>query len=171
MKEQTEDNFRCLAAVIFVIAIPILEFAVQNTWFPRLPDWIPIALFVASLLVAIRLFNPRPKPDCVTFDDIAITRTLPDGKTETVRWDDLQEVGIITTDEGPFDEDIYWMLTGSKGGCAVSGGAQGMKELLERLQKLPSFDNEVVIKAMGSTKNDKFQCWKRTAEAQSTNKE
>jgi hypothetical protein len=161
MKAQTKDNFRCLAAVIFVIAVPILEYAAQDTWLPRLPGWIPIVLFVASVFVAIRLFNPRPKSDYVTFDDIAITRTLPDGKTETVRWDDLQEIGIITTEEGPFNEDVYWMLAGSKGGCAVSGGAQGIKALLARLQKLPNFDNEAVIKAMGSTTNNKFRCWKR----------
>ena len=40
----------------------------------------------------------------------------------------------------------------------------GMKELLTRLQQLPGFDNGAVIKAMGSTKNDKFLCWKRSSE-------
>jgi hypothetical protein len=171
MKEQTKDNFRCATAVIFVIAVPILEFAAQETWFPHLSDWIPIVFFFGLLPVALRLFNPRLKPDCVSFDDTTIIRTLPNGKTETVQWDDLQEVGIITTNEGPFQEDVYWILTGSKGGCAVSGGAQGMKELLERLQKLPRFDNETVIRAMGSTRNDKFQCWKRNIETRSANKE
>lgn len=161
MKEQTKDNFRCLAAVFFVIAIPILEYAAQDTWFPRLPGWIPIVLFFALLPITIRLFNPRLKPDRVDFDDASITRTTPNGQIETVRWDDLQEVGIITTNEGPFSEDVFWFLAGSKGGCVVSSGARGMKELLERLQKLPNFDNEAVIKAMGSTTNNKFQCWKR----------
>lgn len=170
MKDQTKDNFRCLAAVIFVVAVPILEYAAQGTWFPNLPAWTPIVLFFALLPVALRFFNPRRNPDQVSFDDSTITRTMPNGKTETVRWDDLQEVGIITTDEGPFNEDVYWVLLGNKGGCAISGGAQGMKKLLERLQTLPSFDNEAVIKAMGSTKNGKFQCWKRNAEMQSTNK-
>ena len=37
-----------------------------------------------------------------------------------------------------------------------------MNELLSRLQQLPGFDNEAVIKAMGSTNNAKFLCWKRT---------
>jgi hypothetical protein len=171
MKAQTKDNFRCSAAVIFVIAVPILEYAAQRTWLPNLPDWTPIVLFFALLPVAVRFFNPLREPDRVSFDDSTITRTMPNGKTETVRWDDLQEVGIITTDEGPFSEDVYWILAGSEGGCAVSGGAQGMNELLERLQKLPGFNNEVVIKAMGSTRNDKFQCWKRNIDTQPTNKE
>lgn len=86
---------------------------------------------------------------------------LPDGKTEALRWEDLQEVGIWTTDEGPAQEDVYWMLIGTDGGCAVSGSAEGIKELLKRLQQLPGFDNEAVIKAMGCTSNNKFVCWKR----------
>jgi hypothetical protein len=36
-----------------------------------------------------------------------------------------------------------------------------MKELLVRLQQLPGFDNGVVIKAMGSTGDARFVCWKR----------
>ena len=166
MTKQTKDNFRCLAAVVVVIVVPIGEFAAQSTWFPSLPEWIPIVVFVALLPVTFYIFNSREsfQPDLVSFDDTVITRTLPDGKTETVRWDDLQEVGIITTDEGPVAEDVYWMLMGSGGGCAVSGGAKGMKELLARLQQLPGFDNAAVIKAMGSTSNNKFQCWKHSSE-------
>lgn len=166
MKEQTKDNLRCLAAVVFVIAVPIGVFAAQRSWLSSLPEWLPIAVFVAALPVALFVFNSRKaaETDRVSFDDTVITRTLPDGKTESVRWADLQEVGILTTDEGPYSEDVYWMLLGSEGGCAVSGGAQGMKELLVRLQQLPGFDNAAVIKAMGSTGNDKFLCWKRSSE-------
>jgi hypothetical protein len=175
MKEQSKDNFRCLVAVIFVVAVPILEYAVQDTWFPNLPGWTPIVIFFAMFPVAFRFFNPQSKPDRkpdqVSFDDSTITRTMPNGKTETVRWDDLKEVGIITTDEGPFNEDVYWILEGINGGCAVSGGAEGMKELLGRLQKLPGFDNKAVIEAMGSTQNNRFLCWRRKSEAQPKNKE
>jgi hypothetical protein len=173
MKDQTKDNIRCLLAVIFVVAVPVLEFAAQNKWFPHFPDWTPIVLFFVLAPIAVRIFNrgysPGQKSDRVSFDETRITRTLPDDSTETVRWNDLREVGIITTDGGPFEEDVYWVLAGSTGGCVVSGGAQGMAKLLERLQKLPGFDNEAVIKAMGSTQNNKFQCWKRKVEMEPTN--
>jgi hypothetical protein len=173
MKEQTKDNFRCLAAVIFVVAVSILIFTFHDTVFSKLPDWAIVVFFFALLLAAVCLFNRKqksPEPDRVSFDDSAITRTMPDGKIETVRWADLYEVGIITTDEGPLNEDVFWILAGSNGGCAVSGGAQGMKELLERLQRLPGFDNAAVIEAMGSTTNKKFQCWKRNTEMKPINK-
>jgi hypothetical protein len=163
MKPQTQDNLRCLAAVVFIFAVLIGVFATQP-WLLSLPAWVQVAAVVILLFAALRVFNLRlaPERDRVAFDDSVITRTLPDGKTETVRWDDLQEVGIVTTDEGPAVEDVYWMLLGRDGGCALSGGAQGMEGLLSRLQRLPGFDNEAVIKAMGSTTNDKFVCWKRT---------
>ena len=105
------------------------------------------------------------QPDRVLVTDDSVTRFRPDGVQESIRWDDLAEVGIITTDEGPWFEDVYWILIGSDGksGCAVPQGAEGADSLLEALQKLHGFDNEAVIKAMGSTSNAQFVCWKRRA--------
>jgi hypothetical protein len=110
-----------------------------------------------------KLFGQAPKRKArVAFDAECVTRTMPDGKTETVRWSDLQEVCILTTDDGPYVDDVIWILAGvDGGGCAVPSETQGMKELLPRLQELPGFDNEAVIKAMGSTSNARFVCWKR----------
>jgi len=122
---------------------------------------------LALLLLAVHLFNFRRtvKTDRVHFDDLMITNAFADGETQSVRWDDLQEVGILTTDDGPTAEDVYWILLGANSRCAVSGGAQGMNELLLRLQKLPGFNNEAVIKARGSTTHNKFVCWKRTSDS------
>jgi hypothetical protein len=33
-------------------------------------------------------------------------------KKEEIAWKDLVEVGIVTTDEGPFQEDVYFLLLG-----------------------------------------------------------
>ena len=105
----------------------------------------------------------RPKRACVTVTDEEVIHMRPDGSTESMRWDQLAEVGILTTDEGPFQEDVFWMLLGADGrsGCAVPQGADGNEELLARLQQLPNFDNGTVIKAMGSTANASFTWWKR----------
>ena len=86
---------------------------------------------------------------------------MPNGHQEHVRWDALQEVSIITTDEGPFADDFFWVLLGEPGGCAVSSLAKGSNELLIRLQRLPGFSNEAMAQAAGSTKNAKFVCWRR----------
>ncbi len=105
----------------------------------------------------------KRQPDRVAVTSDAVTRFRPDGVQESVRWDDLVEVQIITTEEGPWSEDVFWLLIGSdaKSGCAVPQGAEGANTLLEALQKLPGFDNKAVIEAMGSTSNARFVCWKR----------
>ncbi|MEP6669218.1 MAG: hypothetical protein ABJF10_08700 [Chthoniobacter sp.] len=111
-------------------------------------------------------FFRRPKQkalDRVIFNADSVTRFRPDGVEETIRWDDLHEVGILTTDEGPWLEDVFFLLIGSDGksGCVVPQLAEGCKELVERLQRLPNFNNEALIKAMGSAVNAQFVCWKR----------
>lgn len=77
----------------------------------------------------------------------------PDGSQEQVMWHDLQKVEIITTDDGPFAPDVFWLLHGTDNGCAIPQGATGDGELLEKLQALPGFDNGALINAMGSTSN------------------
>ncbi len=86
--------------------------------------------------------RPKKKVDRVTLTNESITRIRPDGIQESVRWDDLIEVGIVTTDEGPFLDDIFWVLLSSDGktGCSVPQGIEGEKELLHRLQALPGFE-------------------------------
>jgi hypothetical protein len=92
-----------------------------------------------------------------------VSCAVPGGKTEQVPWSDLQRVEVVTTDAGPWSEDVFWLLHGSTGGCAVPQGASGHKRLLERLQALPGFDNEAVIRAMGSTSNARFEVWNKRA--------
>jgi hypothetical protein len=81
---------------------------------------------------------------------------------------DLEEVGIVTTDEGPFKEDVFFLLLAAdrKSGCVVPQSCDGAKELLERLQKLSDFDNQAVIDAMCSMSNARFLCWKRQTSCQ-----
>jgi hypothetical protein len=87
----------------------------------------------------------------------------PDGRVERVGWSELQKVEVVTTSDGPLAPDVFWVLHGTAGGCAVPQGATGDKELLERLQALPGFDNQAFIEAMGSTSDRRFLCWQRAA--------
>jgi hypothetical protein len=93
----------------------------------------------------------------------------PDGRVESVAWNDLEAVIVETTDEGPWAADVFWILarTNMAMGCVIPQGATGEKALLERLQKLPGFDNKALIQAMGSTSNAKFLCWKKSADSSS----
>jgi hypothetical protein len=87
----------------------------------------------------------------------------PKGREETIRLDELSECSIVTTDEGPYRDDVFFLLArlNPESGIAIPQSAEGFGELLARLQTLPGFDNQAVIQAMGSTTQAKFVCWKR----------
>ena len=108
----------------------------------------PDALFPESLFVVL-----------VSDADIVCTR--PDGTVERVAWADLNKIEIVTTSEGPMVPDVFWVLHGSGGGCAVPQGATGEAQLLERLQALPGFDNAAVIEAMTCSSDRRFLCWQK----------
>jgi hypothetical protein len=111
---------------------------------------------------------PAPQPESryvVRLSESGASCARPDGVTESVAWDDLRQVEIVTTDRGPLHPDVFWVLHGSKTGCAVPQGATGEPELLERLQRLPGFRNDVVIQAMGSAENRRFVCWQKPGAA------
>lgn len=99
----------------------------------------------------------------VRISDTDVACDRPDGKTERVAWGDLQRVEVLTTSDGPVSPDVFWLLHGTDGGCAIPQGATGERELLERLQALPGFDNAMLIEAMGSTSDRRFLCWQRAA--------
>jgi hypothetical protein len=97
----------------------------------------------------------------VAVSDHRISCTRPNGKAESLEWADLKVVAIETTDEGPFAADVFWYLAGESSGCVVPLGATGEPTLVERLQTLPGFDNEALIKAMTSTSNQRFILWRK----------
>lgn len=98
----------------------------------------------------------------VEFDEQEIRRFMRDGRKESIRWDELHEIGIVTTDEGPWAEDVFWMFLNAdhSKGCAIPNGAEGFAALLQRIQRLPDFNNEAVVLAMGSAVNDRFVVWR-----------
>jgi hypothetical protein len=88
----------------------------------------------------------------------------PDGTCERVTWEDLQRVVVVSTSEGPMVPDTFWLLDGKTGGCAIPWGASGERELLERLQQLPGFDNGAVIAAATDVTDARRTCWERSPE-------
>ena len=111
------------------------------------------------------LRRPVPARASVTFDDEAVTCRRPNGLVERVRWAELQVVLIETTDAGPWGDDVLWVLAGEGSGCVVPSEAEGMGELLERLQRLPGFRNSAVIDAMGCAENRIHIIWNRADSA------
>jgi len=97
----------------------------------------------------------------VIFDSAGITHSIADGQSEFVTWADLKTITVVTTNQGPFVDDVFWVLAGDLSRCVVPSESQGMQELLPRLQTLPGFDNRALISSMSSTQNAQFLCWSR----------
>ena len=97
----------------------------------------------------------------VRVDSAEVVCERPDGTRERVTWDDLRRVEIVSTSEGPRFPDTFWLLVGGSGGCAIPWGATGEAELLERLQRLPGFDNSAVIGAASDATDARRTCWER----------
>jgi len=97
----------------------------------------------------------------VTFGDDAVELRWPRGPNETVRWSDVQRIVIRTTDRGPFDEDVFFVLEAAEDTFVIPQGADGVTELVERIQQLPGFNNEALIESMGCTDKKLFLCWER----------
>ena len=100
----------------------------------------------------------------VTFDSEGIRCSKPNSKEESITWEKLDAVLIETNDEGPMLPDVFWLLLTKDmtSGCMIPQGATGEKELLDEMQgKLPGFDNEMLIKAMTSTDNQRFLIWEK----------
>jgi hypothetical protein len=91
-------------------------------------------------------------PEClfvVTVSPSEVRVTHPKRATEAVALAELEEVQIVTIDFGPFGAAVWWLLLGHEetAGCTFPGGASGEKAVLELVQRLPGFKNEMFIQA------------------------
>lgn len=76
--------------------------------------------------------------------------------------DALIAVDIVTTDQGPLVDDLFWVLSDEFGKMvSIPGGARDAGQLLDALGALRGFDHLAVITAMGSTDNARFEIWRR----------
>jgi hypothetical protein len=98
----------------------------------------------------------------VVHDDKTIVVRHPDGSSDQIGWSDLGSVSVLTTDAGPYEDDLFWVLTHRDGrrGPVVPMDAEGEHALLKTMQRrLAGFDNMAVVEAMGSTRNASFVIW------------
>lgn len=76
----------------------------------------------------------------------------------------LTEVALMTTSDGPFEPDVFFVLQYDDGSnrSVPMGAEDGSDErLLDELQRLPGFDNETFIQAMGICEEGISVLWRR----------
>ena len=99
--------------------------------------------------------------DRISLNNEELAITYKNGKTEKHLFEDLKKVTIIITDEGPFKDDVFWLML-FKSIIMIPQGCPGEDKLLGILQKLPNFDNNQVIKAMSWSENKSFLVWEKS---------
>jgi hypothetical protein len=120
-----------------------------------------IAIGAAIFLFFLPRFLPR-STETVLIDEVGIRRVAGRIK-ERVEWDQVKSVRIVTSGDGPFVEDVYFLIDAKDGkGCCISHEAATRANLLQALDlRLKNIDSEEVIRAMGSTGNATFVIWSR----------
>ena len=132
-------------------------------------DWIIVGIVCWALVVValggalhIDIERKRRRPNTLQVDDVEVVLTASDGGVRRVRWDELAQVGALTTDDGPAAEDLFWVLVARDGtGCAVPSELGDEHNLVDRLLGLSGFDHEAFIAACGSTEDARFVLWRR----------
>ena len=86
----------------------------------------------------------------------------PFSRAVSVNIDELDEIGVETTDQGPFVEDVFWILQQGRIRIRIGDPHPVFKTLMERFGSLEGFDWKPFIEAQSCTDNRYFLCWRRT---------
>lgn len=134
--------------------------------------WIGFVLIAAGCFACLALIGAIERavlgwrgrkggPGVVSIEEGRIGYFGPDGGA-IMALDSLVSVDIVTTSEGPFGEDLFWVLTDETRQMAmIPSGAQDAEKLLDTLGQLPGFNHRAVVSAMGSTADNRFEVWRK----------
>jgi hypothetical protein len=122
------------------------------------------------MLTKLRNWFERKSPNhlrqaCYEFDGETITVDGPFARRVSVRVQDIHEIGVETTDTGPFIEDVFWLINRETDGLRIPQGSPVFKALMERFESLEGFDWEPFVEAMACPDCRYFLCWRRPDES------
>lgn len=96
----------------------------------------------------------------VAITDQELTCTHPKRPTESIRWDQVREIMLVTTSGGPFSPDVWYVFTGDGAGCSVPSEAMGFDQLWDVFKsRFPTIDYEAIIAA--GTNDERKVIWKK----------
>lgn len=80
---------------------------------------------------------------------------------DEIAHEQINEIAVVTTDEGPFVDDVFLVLSGGDKEIKIPQEAENFEALFDVFKKFEGFNFEAFIEAMSSTENAKFVCWRR----------
>jgi hypothetical protein len=160
--------------VWMLVSLSVALLSFYPAWMGGTSWWLPglsITFFLIFLLEPLMLtWELRKSGNQLQITDEGVLRRLPRAENEYVRWDDLREVSVVTTQNAGAAEDYFYVLAGSgKSGVLVSQALAARHDLLSHLSKLPGFDHRGVADAMHASGAQRFVLWRsRTFSGEAT---
>ena len=112
----------------------------------------------------VQKFTRRPQRHMdFSFDGRTIGVDLRTEQRTLLNVEDIYEVGIETTDTGPFIEDVYWLINRDQQGLRIPQNSPVFDELMDYFKALERFDWSAFADAMCCTDCRYFLCWKTAA--------
>ena len=102
--------------------------------------------------------------ESVQFSDSGMHITQGNGRERDIAYRAVEQIDIITTDQGPWQEDVWWCfyLSNEEKPVYLPQGIKGEEQILLVLEKhFAGIDFQTFIMAMGSADNAVFNLWRR----------
>ena len=116
--------------------------------------------FFSMLFGQKSVSNPEDKY-ITTVTDKYVRVEHPRREPEEIQWQEINEIRLVITDEGPFAPDIWLLLIGEINGCSIPHGSKGFDQVYDIVSKYDGFDFEKVGKSMTTAENEQFLLWTR----------
>lgn len=145
-----------------LVALIGLWLALRSGWF-----WTGIGIIIAGMGAGLtftacrRLLFKTDQigPGVVEIDERQISYFAAyDGGVVSI--ESLARITAISTDEGPWADDLHWVLEEDGGTIlTIPNSAAGAEQLFDAFSALDGVDYSMATKALGATSNDSYVIW------------
>ena len=143
-----------------IVAVTIFD---GMPWLNKLGSGYLIGCCIFLILMKLNQSKPRfsGKSKYMSHDGYV---KYVDGKQEKkFYWKDVSKIEIVTTDKGPWEDDLWWVIfLALDDYVAISGYAENVKDIMDDIvNNLGEPDWHSVIEASGSCENAIFPVWEK----------
>lgn len=100
----------------------------------------------------------------VSVDEDAIAIDDRKGSVATIPWSELERIAVLTTSDGPYTCDFFWVLESNAVVHMFASESEGADAAVTALTALPGFDYGAMLLAAGSVTDNIFPVWRRRDE-------
>jgi hypothetical protein len=139
----------------------------------RVMFWPILTLAGVAIAIMVILNVGRPSrpiwestpggPYTLIITDEEIACEHPERPREVIRWRAINEIRLVTTSDGPFHPDMWFLFMGESTGCSVPSEAKDIEQIWPLFeQRFPGLDYAAIIDG-GGTSDRQTTLWRRSA--------